>query len=48
MFVGISVIEILLFNQKDEEDEEHGKSVKVEITGIAPVLQDFLHFFRCH
>ena len=29
----------------EEENEEHGKSVKVHITSIAPVLQDFLDFF---
>ena len=43
MFVGVSVIEILLFNRKkkkkQEEDEEHGNSVKISITCITPVLQ---------
>ena len=29
-----------------KEDEEHGKSVKVEIKSITPVLQAFLDFFQ--
>ena len=56
MFVGVSVIEILLFNRKkkkkqkkkkieEEEDEEHGNSVKISITCITPVLQAILDFF---
>ena len=54
MFVGVSVIEILLFNRKKkkhaeeeeeaEEDEEHGNSVKISITCITPVLQAILDF----
>ena len=53
MFVGVSVIEILLFNRKkkkkeeaeEEEEEEHGNSVKISITCITPVLQAILDFF---
>ena len=41
---------ILLFNRKKKknktEAEEHGKSVKVEITSIISVLQDFLDFLK--
>ena len=29
-----------------DEDEEHGNSVKIEITCITPVLQAFLDFFQ--
>ena len=39
MSVGISVIEILLFNRKK-------KNVKIEITSITPVLQAFLDFLQ--
>ena len=28
--------------QPEEDDEEHGNSVKIEITSITPVLQAFL------
>ena len=50
MFVGVSVIEILLFNRKkkkkqQQEDEEHGNSVKISITCITPVLQAIPDFF---
>ena len=44
MLVGFAVIEIQLFNP-EEEDEEHGYSVKIEITSIIPVLHAFLDFF---
>ena len=44
MFVGVSVIEILEFNQKKDE-EEHGKTVKYHITSITSVLQDFANMF---
>ena len=44
MLVGFAVIEIQLFNP-EEEDEEHGNSVKIEITSIIPVLHAFLDFF---
>ena len=30
---------------EEAEHEEHGKSVKVEITSITPVLQAYLDFF---
>ena len=43
MFVGVSVIEILEFNQKKEEED--GKTVKYHITSITPVLQHFADFF---
>ena len=45
MFVGVSVIEILEFNQKKKKKkmkEEHGKTVKYHITSV---LQDFSDFF---
>ena len=49
MFVGVSVIEILLFNRKKKKKqkqkkmhEEHGNSVKISITCITPVLQAIL------
>ena len=46
MFVGVSVIEILLFQPEEEEEaEEHGNSVKISITCITPVLQAILDFF---
>ena len=47
MFVGVSVIEILhaLQPKEEEEDEEHGNSVKISITCITPVLQAILDFF---
>ena len=47
MFVGVSVIEILEFIQpeKDKDEEEHGKTVKYQITSITPVLKDFADFF---
>ena len=45
MFVGVTVIEILEFNRPEEEEEEHGKTVKYHITSITPVLQDFADFF---
>ena len=49
MLVGVSVIEILLFNPEEEaeeeEDEEHGNSVKISITCITPILQALLDFF---
>ena len=49
MFVGVSIIEILLFNRKKQkkkkQDEEHGNSVKISITCITPVLQAILDFF---
>ena len=48
MFVGFTVIEIRLFQPGEEEeaeDEEHGNSVKIEITSITPVLRAFLDFF---
>ena len=50
MFVSFVVIEIRLFNQEEEaeEDEEHGNSVKILITRITPVLRAFLDFFRYH
>ena len=44
MFVDVSVIEILVFNQKKKE-EEHGKTVKYRFTSITPVLQSFADFF---
>ena len=28
----------------EEDEEEHGKTVKYHITSITPVLQDFVHF----
>ena len=31
--------------EEKAEDEEHGNSVKIEITCITPVLQAFLDFF---
>ena len=31
--------------QEEAESEEHGSSVKIEITCITPVLQAFLDFF---
>ena len=31
--------------EEEEEDEEHGNSVKIEITRITPVLQAILDFF---
>ena len=47
MFVGVSVIEILLFNRKKKKQKkkEHGNSVKISITCITPVLQAILDFF---
>ena len=47
MFVGVSVIEILEFQPEDEE-EEHGKTMKYHITSITPVLQDFLNIISQH
>ena len=42
MFVGVSVIEILEFNQKKKMKKNmHGKTVKYHITSIISVLQDF-------
>ena len=45
MFVGISVIEIYTGVQPEEDEEEHGKTVKYHITSITQVLQDFADFF---
>ena len=44
VFVGVSVIEILEFNQKKKK-KMHGKTVKYHITSITSVLQDFSDFF---
>ena len=41
MLFGASVIEI----QWEDEEEEHGKTVKYKITSITPVLQDIADFF---
>ena len=41
LLVGVSVTAL----QPEEEDEEHGNSVKISITYITPVLQAFLDFF---
>ena len=30
--------------EEKEEDEEHGNSVKIEITSISPVLRAFLRY----
>ena len=44
-----SVFEFREFNRKrSSEYEEHGNSVKIEITSITPVLQLFIDFFRYH
>ena len=32
--------------RRSEAEDEHGKSVKVEIASIKPVLQGFLDFFQ--
>ena len=48
MFVGCVVIEITALQpeeEAEEEDEEHGNSVKISITCITPVLQAILDFF---
>ena len=47
MFVGVSVIEILhgVQPEEEEDEEEHGKTVKYHITSITSVLQDFSDFF---
>ena len=54
MFVGVSVIEILLFNRKKKKKKKqkkkkmknmHGDSVKISITCITPILQAILDFF---
>ena len=42
MLVGVSIIEILLFNRKKKKMKN---SVKISITYITPVLQAFLDFF---
>ena len=47
MFVGVSIIEILLFNRKKKQKKNMVyNSVKIEITCITPVLQAFLDFFQ--
>ena len=38
MIVDASVFEFREFNRKEEAEEEHGNSVKIEITYITPVL----------
>ena len=48
MFVGVSVIEILLFNRKKKKQKQKMKNmatVKISITCITPVLQAILDFF---
>ena len=53
MFVGVSVIEILLFNRKKKKKKKQKKqkkmknmaTVKISITCITPVLQAILYFF---
>ena len=50
MFVGVSVIEILLFNRKKKQKKKKkmknmASSVKISITCITPVLQAILDFF---
>ena len=42
MFIGVSVIEILLFNRKKKKKQ---KKKKKTITCITPVLQAILDFF---
>ena len=49
MFVGVSFIEILLFNRKKQKKKKmknmHGNSVKISITCITPVkLSDIIIF----
>ena len=46
MLVGVSVIETGV--QPEEDEEEHGKTVKYNITSITPVLQDLLFFSQNH
>ena len=43
MFVGVSVIEILEFNQKKKKKMK--KNIPYYITSITSVLQDFAFFF---
>ena len=47
MIVDASGFEFREFNRKEEEEEseEHGNSVKIEIKKITPVLLAFLDFF---
>ena len=51
MFVGVSVIEKLLFNRKKKKQKKQKKkkmknmAVKISITCITPVLQAILDFF---
>ena len=46
MFVGVSVIEILLFNRKKKKQKKQKKkkNVKISITCITPVLQAIFDF----
>ena len=44
MFFGISV-RYWSSTGKEKAEEEHGNSVKIEITSITPVLHAFLDFF---
>ena len=46
MFVGVSVIEILLFNRKKKKKLKKQATLKISITCITPVLQAFLDFFQ--
>ena len=32
--------------EAEEENEEHGNSVKIQITSITPVLRAFYNFFQ--
>ena len=51
MLVGVSVIEILLFNRKKKKKQKKKKkmknmaTVKISITCITPILQAILDFF---
>ena len=45
MFVGVSVIEILLFNRKKQKKMKNMATLEISITCIIPVLQAIIDFF---
>ena len=45
MLQFLSFVSSIGKEEEAEESEEHGNSVKIEITCITPVLQAFLDFF---
>ena len=47
MVVGVSVFGIIIGIQLEElDEEEHGKTVKVDTTIITPVLQDYTLIYK--